>query len=200
MGKKITRANKRDDSDFVDQKLLASDEVCSFEATDIEDLLHKGVFPSGVEIMPPNSLLQSDFISRTWVAFPEFPFTLGLKYPFSGIIAEFFEKTGISYIQAMPVIWKTLYWIQLLNDSNNMSLDISDVATMYDLQTFGSSRFILKVKTGHPHLVLKTRHNDKTWKGRFFFVKRSSVPQCAALPYEWVTKGRTVLVILTTLI
>ena len=97
IGKKITRSqsNKQDVSDFVDQKLLASDEVCSFGATDIEDLIQKGVFPSGVEIMPPNSQLQSDFISRTWVAFPEFPFTLGLKYPFTGIIAEFFARTGI---------------------------------------------------------------------------------------------------------
>ena len=71
---------------------------------------------------------------------------------------------------------------------------------MYDLQTFGSSRFIFKVKTGHPHLVLKTRHNDKTWKGRFFFVKRSSIPQCTDLPYEWITKGRTILVFLMMLI
>ena len=54
MGKKITRSQstKQDSSDFVDQKLLASDEVCSFGATDIEDLIQKGVFPSRVEIMP----------------------------------------------------------------------------------------------------------------------------------------------------
>ena len=139
MGKKITRSQstKQDSSDFVDQKLLASDEVCSFGAIHIENLIQKGVFPSGVEIMPSDSQLQSDFISRTWVAFPEYPFTLGLKYPFTGIIAEFFAKTGISYIQAMPVIWKTLYWIHFLNRSKNMSLEVADIATMYDLQTFG---------------------------------------------------------------
>ena len=74
-----------------------------------------------------------------------------------------------------------------------MSLDVADIATMYDLQTFRSSRFVLKVKAGHPHMVLKTRHNDKTWKERFFFVKRSSIPHGIDLPYEWVTKGRTVL-------
>ena len=194
-----SQLNKQDGPDFVDQKLLVSDEVCSFTATDIENLMQKGVFPSGVEIMPSDSQLQSDFISRTWVAFPEFRFSLGLKYPFPGIIAEFFAKTGISYIQAMPVIWKTLYWIHLLNQSKHMSLNVADIATMYDLQTFGSSRFILKVKTGHPHLVLRTRHNDKTWKGRFFFVKRSSIPQYTGLPYEWVTKGRTVLLSLAIL-
>ena len=109
MGKKLTRSqsNKQDGPDFVDQKLLASDEVCSFGAMDIECLIQKGVFPSGVEIMPSDSQLQSDFISQTWVAFPEYPFTLGLKYPFAGIIAEFFTKTGISYIQVMHVIWRT---------------------------------------------------------------------------------------------
>ena len=93
----------------------------------------------------------------------------------------------------MHVIWRTLYWIQTLNHSKNMSLNVADIATMYDLQTFGSSWFVLKVKADHPHLVLKTRHNDKTWKGKFFFVKRSSIPHGVDLPYEWVTKGRTVL-------
>ena len=73
-----------------------------------------------------------------------------------------------------------------------MSLDVADIATMYALQTFGSSRFVLKVKAGHPHLVLKTRHNDKSWKEMFSFVKWSSIPHGVDLPYEWVIKGRIV--------
>ena len=92
------------------------------------------------------------------------------------IIADFFAITGISYIQTMSVVWRILYWIYTLNNNESMSLDVADIATMYDLQTFGSSSFVLKVKAGHPHLVLKTRHNDRTWKERFFFVKRSSIP------------------------
>ena len=57
MGKKLTRSqsNKEDIPDFADQKLLASDEVCSFGATDIECLIRKGAFPSGVEIRSSDS-------------------------------------------------------------------------------------------------------------------------------------------------
>ena len=86
MGKKLTRSQsnnpKQDISDFVDQELVAVDEVCSFGEDDIKCLIRNRVFPPEVEIMPPNSKIQSDFISQTWVAFPEYPFSLGLKYPF----------------------------------------------------------------------------------------------------------------------
>ena len=78
-----------------------------------------------------------------------------------------------------------------------MSLNVGDIAMIYDLQSFGSSRFILKVKTGRLHLVLKTQHNDTAWKERLFFVKRDSIPEGVGLPYEWVRKGRITLSFLT---
>ena len=55
---------------------------------DIECLIQKGVFPFGVEIMPLDTQLQSDFISRTWVAFPKYKINLSRSTEHSIIIGD----------------------------------------------------------------------------------------------------------------
>ena len=90
----------------------------------------------------------------------------------------------------MPVIWRVLYWVDLLNEKRGMKIGVSELAFVYDLQTHGSSRFLFKVKTGKTHLVLKSKQNDGSWKERFFFVKRKSIPDGEDLPMEWIRKDR----------
>ena len=102
-------------------------------------------------------MLKADLISPNWIAFPEYPFTLGLKYPFPGIISEFYKVTGLSFIQAMPIIWRVLYWINQLNQSKKLNIGVEEVASFYDLSTYGSCRFLFKVKPGHNHLVLRSK-------------------------------------------
>ena len=84
--------------DFIEQNLLVNDEPWSYGDADNHSLFENGAFPEGTEIRPYDPKVKSDLISPTWIAFPEYPFTLGLKYSFSGLIAEFFETTKISYI------------------------------------------------------------------------------------------------------
>lgn len=67
-----------------------------------------GAFLSDVIFNPFDAKDQPYFVSPSWVCLPEYPFSLSLSYPFSGIISEFFKVTKISYIQAMPVIWRIL--------------------------------------------------------------------------------------------
>ena len=145
-------------------------------------MLESDVFPKGAIIKSPNVGLKSDLISPNWVAFPEYPFLLGLSYPFPGIIAEFFRDTKISFIQTMPVIWRILHWIHRLKVNKGLNIGLGELASVYDLQTYGSSRFLFKVKKGRIHLVLKSRQNDGAWKERFFFVKRESIPDGDLLP------------------
>ena len=90
----------------------------------------------------------------------------------------------------MPVIWRILYWINLLNEKNEIKIGVNELASVYDLQTHGSSRFLFKLKTGKNRLVLKSKQNDGPWKERFFFVKRKSIPNGEDLPAEWIRKGR----------
>ena len=138
-------------------------------------------------------MLKADLISPNWIAFPEYPFTLGLKYPFPGIISESFRVTSLSFIQAMPIIWCVLYWINHLNQSKKLNIGVGELASVYDLSTYGSSRFLFKVKTGQSHLVLRSKQNDGPWKEKFFFVKRASIPDGNLWPQEWVLKGRVLI-------
>ena len=159
MGKKITRSNASisSTSDFIEQNILVNEEPCSYGNLDIQSLFENGSFSEGIEIRPYDPKVKSDLVSPTWVAFPNYPFSLGLKYPFTGLIAELFETTKVSYIQAMPVICRVLYWIDLLNEKNGTKIGMSELAFVSDLQTHGSSRFLFKVKTGRTHLVLKSK-------------------------------------------
>ena len=138
-------------------------------------------------------MLKADLVSPNWIAFAEYAFTLGLTYPCSSIVSDFFTVTGLSFIQAMPIIWRVLYWINLLNENKKLNIGVEELASVYDLQTYGSSRFLFKVKLGRNHLVLKSKQNDGPWKERYFFVKRASIPDGKVWPQEWIIKGRILI-------
>ena len=93
----------------------------------------------------------------------------------------------------MPIIWRILYWIHQLNEKKNLNIGVEEFASVYDLQTYGSSRFLFKVKPGQNHLVLRSKQNDGPWKERFFFVKRASIPDGNLWPEEWILKGRALI-------
>ena len=97
------------ENDFSDQAILSYDEVFSFDDEYMESLKAIGDFPSDVVFRPFDATVQLDFVSPMWVCFPEYPFTLGLTYPYSGIVRDFSSTTQISYVQVMPVVWKILF-------------------------------------------------------------------------------------------
>lgn len=69
-------------------------------------------------------------------------------------------------------------------------MGLVDLAHVYDLQTFGSSRSLLKVKTNKSHLILKSKQNDGSQKDKYFFVKREFIPNGDLQLRNWVRKGR----------
>ena len=82
-----------------------------------------------------------------------------------------------------------------MNQNKKLNIGIGELASVYDLSTYGSSRFLFKVKPGKNHLVLKSKRNDGPWKERFFFVKRASIPDGNLWPQEWVLQGRAVVIL-----
>ncbi|KAJ0782058.1 hypothetical protein HanLR1_Chr01g0003781 [Helianthus annuus] len=134
----------------------------------------------------------SDFVSDTWVAFPATPFTIGYSYPFPAFTQSFFSLTGMSYIQAMPMIWRVLYTLERIIEQEGIDLGMAELAEMYDLTMFGSCRYLLKRKAGEDHPVLKVTKNDTNWKRRFFFVRRDTIPNGKDLPKEWATHAISV--------
>ncbi|KAJ0681771.1 hypothetical protein HanPI659440_Chr16g0639831 [Helianthus annuus] len=163
-------------------------ERCCFTDAHVDRIRH--CFPADAVFKSFTSTALSDFISDTWVIFPATPFIIGYSYPFPAFTQSFFSLTGISYIQAMPMIWRVLYTFERIIEQEGIDLGMAELAALYDLTTFGSHRYLLKRKAGEDHPVLRVTKNDTNWKRRFFFVRRDSLPNGNDLPKEWATHGR----------
>ncbi|KAJ0885314.1 hypothetical protein HanPSC8_Chr10g0443901 [Helianthus annuus] len=158
-------------------------ERCCFSDPQIDRIRY--CFPANTvfKSFDPNTL--SDHISDNWVAFPITPFTIGYTYPFPAFTQSFFSLTGISYIQAMPMIWRVLYTLERIIEQEGIDLGMAELGELYELTTFGSHRYLFKRKPGEEHPIFKATKNDTNWKRRFFFVKRNSIPDGKDLPKEW---------------
>ncbi|KAJ0493219.1 hypothetical protein HanIR_Chr12g0583681 [Helianthus annuus] len=165
-------------------------ERCCFIDAHVDRIRH--CFPADAIFKSFTSTALSDFVSETWVAFPATPFTIGYSYPFPAFTQSFFSLTGISYIQAMPMIWRVLYTFERIIEQEGIDLGMAELAELYDLTTFGSYRYLLKRKAGEDHPVFKVTKNDTNWKRRFFFVRRGTIPDGKDLPKEWATHAISV--------
>ncbi|KAJ0716918.1 hypothetical protein HanPI659440_Chr13g0517921 [Helianthus annuus] len=163
-------------------------ERCCFTDAHVDRIRH--CFPADAVFKSFDPTALSDFVSDVWVAFPATPFAIGYSYPFPDFTQSFFSLTGISYIQAMPMIWRVLYTFERIIEQEGIDLGMAELAELYDLTTFGSHRYLLKRKAGEDHPIFKVTKNDANWKRRFFFVKRDSIPDGKDLPKEWATHGR----------
>ncbi|KAJ0808758.1 hypothetical protein HanPI659440_Chr01g0006871 [Helianthus annuus] len=163
-------------------------ERCCFSDAHVDKIRH--CFPANAVFKSFDPTALSDFVSDVWVAFPATPFAIGYSYPFPDFTQSFFSLTGISYIQAMPMIWRVLYTFERIIEQEGIDLGMAELAEFYDLTTFGSHRYLLKRKAGEDHPIFKVTKNDTNWKRRFFFVKRDSIPDGKDLPKEWATHGR----------
>ncbi|KAJ0588960.1 hypothetical protein HanIR_Chr04g0180711 [Helianthus annuus] len=165
-------------------------ERCCFTDPQIDKFRH--CFPVNTFFKPFDPTVLSDYTSETWVAFPVTPFTIGYSYPFPQFTQSFFSLSGISYIQAMPMIWRVLYTLERIIEQEGIDLGMSELAEMYDLTTFGSYRYLFKRKAGEEHPIFKATKNGTNWKRRFFFVRRDTIPNGKDLPREWCTHAVTV--------
>ena len=163
-------------------------ERCCFSDAHVDKIRH--CFPANAVFKSFDPAALSDFVSDVWVAFPATPFAIGYSYPFPDFTQSFFSLTGISYIQAMPMIWRVLYTLERIIEQEGIDLGMAELGEMYDLTTFGSHRYLFKRKAGEDHPVFKVTKNDTNWKRRFFFVRRDSIPNGKDLPKEWATHGR----------
>ncbi|KAM0040811.1 hypothetical protein Hdeb2414_s0012g00398521 [Helianthus debilis subsp. tardiflorus] len=85
-------------------------ERCCFTDPQIDTIRY--CFPANTIFKSFDPTALSDHVSETWIAFPVTPFTIGYSYPFPAFTQSFFSLTGISYIQAMPMIWRVLYTLE----------------------------------------------------------------------------------------
>ncbi|MFS7963311.1 hypothetical protein Hanom_Chr08g00736611 [Helianthus anomalus] len=90
----------------------------------------------------------------------------------------------------MPLLWRILFTLDRLNCTHSLDITLSEIADVYELRTYGTSRFTFRIKPGQYSLVSKTKHNEKDWRTRFLFVRRDSIPNSQPLPIHWIRKGR----------
>ncbi|KAJ0667992.1 hypothetical protein HanPI659440_Chr17g0683881 [Helianthus annuus] len=176
---------------FHEQNLLKdpSKEVCSFDNADIAALQTSGAFPAGVIIHLFDREVRSDFCSYEWVCFFAYPFSIALRYPFPAFISRFFDLTGLSYAQIMPMVWRVLVTLDQIKARHMPNLCIKDLPMAYRLRSHGSSRFLL-FSTSKDPLILKATKNEDDWRRKFFFVKMDSIDKGFDLPKKWLTFGR----------
>ncbi|KAJ0714945.1 hypothetical protein HanPI659440_Chr13g0495191 [Helianthus annuus] len=166
MAKMATRSSpaKRLDMDSVPQShnllMNPSSEFCNFTDSEIEGLFT--CFPPDIIFRPFDSSMKSDVVSSTWVCFSCFTFPSWLYLSLSDLTQRFFTLTGISYSQAMPMLWRVLHTIEQIIINEGIDFNLSELSYLYSLVTHGSHRFLLKAKPHQPLPILKTIQNDST--------------------------------------
>ncbi|MFS7917323.1 hypothetical protein Hanom_Chr03g00187661 [Helianthus anomalus] len=118
-----------------------------------------GAFPARSIIRPFEREVQSDFYSDEWVCFFSYPFSIGLQYPFPDFIYRFFELTGLSYAQTMPMVWCVLVTLDQIKARHMPDLCMEDLPIAYRLRSHGSNRF-LAFSTSKDPLILKATKNE----------------------------------------
>ncbi|KAJ0447853.1 hypothetical protein HanHA89_Chr17g0709991 [Helianthus annuus] len=176
---------------FVEQNLLKDPEkkVCSFDNADIATLRASDAFPAGAIIRPFDRNIRSDVSSKEWICFLAYPFSIGLRYPFSDFIMRFFHLTVLSFAYTMPMVWRVLVVLDQIKTHHIPNLCIEDLPIAYRLRSHGSSRF-LHFSTSKNPLILKVTKNEDEWKRKFFFVKRESIDKGVDFPMKWLTTCR----------
>ncbi|KAJ0726485.1 hypothetical protein HanPI659440_Chr12g0470871 [Helianthus annuus] len=176
---------------FVQQNLLKNPkkEICAFDNVDIAALRASGVFPDKAIIRPFDRTVRSDVSSGEWICFPAYPFSLVLQYPFPEFMMQFFRKTGLSFSQTIPRVWRVLIVLYQIKALHIPDLCIEDIPFAYRLRSHGSSRFLLFSTSSNP-LVLRATKNEDGWQRKFFLVRRDSITEGNSLPVKWLTTGR----------
>lgn len=127
------RSVSRDDTGFQDLGILSFNDQNTniFDDSKIELLELSKRFPANIVFHVFDPLLKADHVSETWVCFPEYPFTLGLSYPFPDLILDFFKLTGLSFPQLMPMASRLLFTIDWLNHNFGLDIDLPELSLFY---------------------------------------------------------------------
>ncbi|KAF5803197.1 hypothetical protein HanRHA438_Chr06g0277831 [Helianthus annuus] len=120
---------------FVQQNLLKNPEkeICAFDNADIAALRASGAFPDKAIIRPFDRTIRSDVSSGEWICFSAYPFSLGLRYPFPEFMMQVFRKTGLSFSQMMPMVWRVLIVLNQIKALHVPNICIEDIPIAYRL-------------------------------------------------------------------
>ncbi|MFS7968608.1 hypothetical protein Hanom_Chr09g00799561 [Helianthus anomalus] len=98
----------------------------------------------------------------------------------------------------MPMLLRVLLVLDRIKNVHIPELSVHDLPLAYRLRYHGSCRFLFYSTSSDP-LLLRATRNEEEWKSKFFFVKRSSIPDGAGYPVKWLRKDASKVPILLDL-
>lgn len=128
-----------------------------------------------------------------YVVFYEYPFVIGLSFPFTPLARSFIEVLNLSPGQSMPQIWRIFFVVQRVTSDWRRPFNLADLMYTYDLKMKECNRYTLGTKKGMSNLGVGLGVNDRGWQSRFVFVNKDSLGESDSFLVEgWTTKGNIV--------
>lgn len=106
----------------------ADEDVASgINERNLEDIRVLVGFPSGVNLLAPDSDDRAHFCPDDYIVFYEYPFKNGFKFPFTLLTRQIMEVFDVSPRQLMPLVWRVCGVIE------RATSDWEEVVTLGDL-------------------------------------------------------------------
>jgi hypothetical protein len=126
------------------------------------------------------------------IALFEYPFRLGIRWPFTPLSRAFMTQFSLSPGQLMPQFWRIIQVIErVTKDWGRDPFTVTDLLTAYNVSTHPYHRYGLFPRgRKDTMLVHGTQVYDRGWRSRYVFVARSSLTEEGGwVVPEWNTLG-----------
>ena len=129
-----------------------------------------------VECVIPDINCCVDAQSDGWVSFYNYPFEIGMTFPFSKLVTDFLKILDVSPSQLLPTTWRILACLDSIEAKYQLGIDVSVVSYSYQAKKFSGGLYGLVGRKKRDPLILNLELvHDRGWKNEFFFVKKSSL-------------------------
>jgi hypothetical protein len=107
----------------------------------------------------------------------EYPFKIGIRWPYTPLSRAFMTRFNVSPGQLMPQFWRIIQVIErITKDWGRAPFTVTDLLMAYSVTTHPYRRYGLFPKGRKDTMLVQgTQAYDRGWKSRYIFVLTSSV-------------------------
>ena len=161
---------------------------------ELEDFRSLAGIPSEVDLILAGDRCPESCPEDYFVIY-EYPFKIGLRWPYSPLPKAFMSHFEIAPGQLMPQFWRVLQVIERVTKDWDAPFDVIDLLTAYIVKPDKHHRYSLFSRArGDKILVQNTQVNDRQWKVRYAFARILSFqPDDNWRVPSWNNQGITML-------
>lgn len=147
------------------------------DAALIDDLKREGRLPLGANVfVPADEAVKADWVCPGWFAIHEYPFRIGMRFPFPKIVSDFIKLTKYSPAQFSAMMWRVLLGVDVVSKKHDIKIALEDLAYQYDVRAQTRARFSFRSKNKLTDLIPGADATINTsWQDKFFFVEKSTL-------------------------